>query len=186
MNYSLRTARKAGPFGEDRSCFACYGVSFISRESETQQLKVNSVVKSHYRHPQWTLPATQQCKTQDDCKIIILWLIRTKSMIILPDLSKTYRKYKINTLKHIIMFYPAEWSTKLPDGASNATLQYYLPLTAVFQIRGKWMRRHSKQNNSDLPQKVLLFELFEGCSSSSLYFSLKSIIFIHLTFRGNL
>ena len=84
------------------------------------------------------------------------------------------------------MFYTAEWPAKFIEGVDNVTLQHHLPLTDVFQIRGKWMRRHSKQNSSDLPQKVLLFELFEGCSSSSFYFSLKNIIFIRLTARGNL
>ena len=35
------------------------------------------------------------------------------------------------------MLYPAEWPTKLLEGAGNATLQHYLPLTNVFLIRGK-------------------------------------------------
>ena len=44
--------------------------------------------------------------------------------------------YKIH-FKNNIMFYPAEWPTKLFEGAGNATLQHYLPLTTVFLIRGK-------------------------------------------------
>ena len=35
------------------------------------------------------------------------------------------------------MLYLAEWSAKLLEGAGNATLQHYLPLTTVFLIRGK-------------------------------------------------
>ena len=84
------------------------------------------------------------------------------------------------------MIYLAEWPTKLLEGAGNATLQHCLPLTTVFLIHGKLMRRRSKQNSSNLPQKVMLCEPFEGCSPSSFYFSLKNIIFIHLSFRGNL
>ena len=44
--------------------------------------------------------------------------------------------YKIH-LQNKIMLCPAEWPTKLLEGAGGATLQHYLPLTTVFQIHGK-------------------------------------------------
>ena len=44
--------------------------------------------------------------------------------------------YKIH-LQNKIMLCHAEWPTKLLEGAGNATLQHYLPLTTVFLIRGK-------------------------------------------------
>ena len=56
------------------------------------------------------------------------------------------------------MFYTAEGPTKLPEAINNVSLQYNLPLTTAFLIRVKCMRRHSKQNNSNLLHKVLLFE----------------------------
>ena len=48
LEHSLQTARKGGSFAEDWSCFACYGVSFISHSFATQLLKANCIVKTHY------------------------------------------------------------------------------------------------------------------------------------------
>ena len=52
-------------------------------------------------------------------------------------------------------------------------------------MNGNYMTHHSKQDSSNRLQKVLLFEPFEGRSSGSFYFSLKNILFIHFSFRGN-
>ena len=51
--------------------------------------------------------------------------------------EKTTKTTKNKTLKHIIMFYTAEWSTKLPEVTNNVSFQYNLPLTIVFLISGK-------------------------------------------------
>ena len=58
-------------------------------------------------------------------------------MIILPKSIQKLQKNKNTTLKRIIMFYTAEWSTKLHEATSNVSLQCNLPLTTAFLMSEK-------------------------------------------------